>query len=98
MKSMVTMVAGCLAATVLVVPAFADDGDNARRGISVQKFGAVCNGKHDDTNAFKKAVAAAPVGFLLTVPAGQCVLTDTIVIDKPLQIAGVGFGSQVLGK
>lgn len=83
---------GLLAASY--APVFAQEGVGRT---SVRQFGALCNGVHDDTEAFARAVAVN-AGGLLTVPAGRCVLSDTIVISKPIKIEGVGLGSQIYGR
>src|SRR4051812_20963835 len=84
-----------VASLILVSGATADDGVGRS---SVQQFGANCNGQHDDTNAFKAAVAGTAAGGIVRVPEGNCILTDTIVIAKPITLQGVGSGSQIFGR
>jgi hypothetical protein len=74
----------------------ADDDAAPRRTINVVNHGAKCNGRHDDTAAFRNAIAAAK-GGVVSVPPGRCVLSDTLVIDgtNPVSIVGAGRGSQI---
>jgi hypothetical protein len=76
---------------VAIAPSFADDDAAPRRTISVVDHGARCNGRHDDTEAFRKAIAAAK-GGVVSVPPGRCVLTDTLVINASNQVSIVGAG------
>jgi hypothetical protein len=82
---------------VAIAPSFADDDAAPRRTINVVNHGAKCNGKHDDTEAFRKAITAASKGGVVSVPSGRCVLTDTLVIDGSSQVSivGAGRGSQI---
>jgi hypothetical protein len=96
MASYSQAIALALMSAALVAPARAEDnGHGIRR--SVREFGAICDGRHDDTHAFKAAVAAAASGGMLHVPAGKCILNDTIVIKKNVSIVGTGFASQIYG-
>ena len=72
-------------------------GQSLFQTTNVLLYGARCDGISDDTQAFKNAVAAAPTGDIVFIPAGRCVLSDTIVVAKPLTIQGTGFGSQIYG-
>jgi hypothetical protein len=63
--------------------------------VNVRDQGALCNGTNDDTLAFKKAIAAAPVGGRVVVPPGSCVVTDTLLVNSPVSIVGEGLGSQI---
>lgn len=67
---------------------------------NVRESGAACNGYDDDTLAFRRAIASAPVGGVVFVPPGRCVLSDTIIIGggHPVSIVGSGIGSQILEK
>jgi Pectate lyase superfamily protein len=57
---------------------------------NVRDFGAVGDGKHDDTEAFKRALAEVPAGVIL-VPEGRYVITDLLAITKPnLVLRGEG--------
>lgn len=63
---------------------------------SVKDFGAVGDGQTDDTDAFKRAIAATENGALL-VPAGRYVLTDFLYIRKSnLVLRGEGPEKSVL--
>lgn len=80
---------------VMASPARADDGPH--RWINVHNHGAKCNGQHDDTQAFRKAIADAPAGGVVWVPPGRCVLTDTVEIleTHAVSIVGSGRASQI---
>ncbi len=53
-------------------------------------FGAVGDGVHDDTAAFKSAVASVEAG-VISIPPGRYVVTDIIEIGKPnLVLRGAG--------
>ena len=84
-------------AAVLVGPAAADNDDNDRARINVHDHGAVCDGRHDDTFAFTRALQAVASGGAIFVPSGKCVLTQTLIISKPVTITGTGFASQIYG-
>ena len=90
------LLAAGAASLLLVTAAVAADADDSR--VNLRDHGALCNGSHDDTNAFKKAVTATKPGGILRVPVGNCNLSDTIVIDKPMTLAGAGLGSQIYGR
>ena len=77
-------------------PAFADD-DTPNRTINVRDHGATCNGTHDDTAAFRKAIDKAPVGGMVLVPPGRCVVSDTLLINSAnaVSIVGAGRASQI---
>ena len=63
---------------------------------SVRQFGAVGDGKADDTEAFRKAIAATAKGAIL-IPAGRYVLTGQIEIAKSgVVLRGEGIGKTVL--
>jgi hypothetical protein len=64
---------------------------------NVRDHGAKCNGSFDDTTAFRKAINDAPVGGVVFVPPGHCVVTETLVINAthPVSIIGSGVGSQI---
>lgn len=50
--------------------------------VNVRRFGARGDGQHDDTQAFKQAIAAIDRGVVY-IPAGRYLITDIIRIDKP---------------
>ena len=53
----------------VVSPALADE-EAPHRTINVRNHGAVCNGQHDDTQGFRKAIEKAPIGgTVLVLPA-----------------------------
>lgn len=95
---MIATVAATISLTALVVPVLAEDDHDQNDLTSVRRFGAVGNGIHDDTLAFKRAVETTPTGGTLRIPAGKYVLTDTIVVKKAITISGSGHGSQIYGK
>lgn len=55
---------------------------------NVKTYGAKGNGIADDTEAFKKALAAAHNGGVVNVPAGNYILSDGLVIPKGVMIKG----------
>jgi Pectate lyase superfamily protein len=85
-----------LFALAFATPSFADD-EKPHRTINVHDHGAKCNGTHDDTAAFRKAINRAPVGGMVLVPPGRCVVSDTLVIDpsQAVSIVGAGRASQI---
>jgi hypothetical protein len=69
--------------------------DPPARG-NVRDFGAVGDGVHDDTEAFRKGIETVENGALL-VPAGRYVITDRLVIAKPnFVLRGAGAAKSVL--
>lgn len=63
---------------------------------SVKDFGAVGDGEHDDTQAFKDAIAATERGAVF-VPPGRYKITDIIWIEKPnLVLRGAGPQESIL--
>ena len=63
---------------------------------NVQDFGATGDGTTDDTQAFKRAIAATENGTLF-VPAGRYKITDILKIAKPnFVLRGAGEGNTVL--
>lgn len=64
--------------------------------VSVKKFGAVGDGRTDDTAAFRAAVAATDAGAIF-IPAGRYVLTDTVRIERSgVVLRGAGADKTVL--
>ena len=64
--------------------------------ISVKDLGAKGDGKTDDTEAFKKAIAAGPDKLVL-IPKGRYVLTDMLEIQQPrIVLRGAGPKDTVL--
>jgi len=63
------------------------------RQINVQRFGAVGDGKKDNTSAFKKAAVAAArtKGAEIVIPAGHYVITGTIVLPKEVSLRALGW-------
>ena len=55
--------------------------------VNVKNYGAVGDGVTDDTNAFKAALADMDGGTLF-IPNGDYVISDTLTIDKPINIYG----------
>lgn len=69
---------------------------NVAVATDVKKFGAIGDGKSDDTEAFRRALKATPRGAIL-IPAGRYVLTDILTIDRSqLVLRGAGPGQTVL--
>ena len=82
---------------VTAAPSFADQWRGHNGWTDVGEFGAVCDGRHDDTRAFQAAIARAPLGGVVFVPAGKCIVSDTLAIDasKPVSFVGSGRASQI---
>ncbi|WP_343670922.1 glycosyl hydrolase family 28-related protein [Chitinophaga sp.] len=55
---------------------------------NVKTYGAKGNGSQDDTEAFKKALAAAHAGGVVNVPAGNYILSDGLVIPGGVIVKG----------
>ncbi len=63
---------------------------------SVKDFGALGDGRTDDSAAFRQALAATAKGAIL-VPPGRYVLKSQVVIDKSgVVLRGAGIGKTVL--
>lgn len=63
---------------------------------NVKDFGAVGDGAHDDTDAFKQAIAQTNEGAIL-IPEGKYIITDILNIGKSnLVLRGEGAGKSVL--
>ncbi len=64
--------------------------------ISVKDFGATGDGQADDTEAFKKAIAAGPDKLIL-IPKGRYILSDILEITQPrIVLRGEGAEATVL--
>lgn len=69
--------------------------------LNVVDYGAIGDGSKDDTQAFQEAIAAAtrpgqpPVGDTILVPAGDYLISDTLVIEevRGLRLMGAGPGA-----
>jgi hypothetical protein len=77
-----------------VAPAFADDDSSA----SIKTYGAAGDGRQDDTQAFRQALASVKAGGTILLPPGNYTFSDTIVISKPVKIVGQGFTTQLYNK
>ncbi|HKP69668.1 MAG TPA: glycosyl hydrolase family 28-related protein [Pyrinomonadaceae bacterium] len=65
--------------------------DAATRGFyNIRDFGAVGDGKTDDTRAFKSAMAviASNNGGMLTIPDGDYVVSETVTLPSAITIRG----------
>jgi len=64
--------------------------------VSPTRFGALCNGVHDDTAAFQSAInaAVAPVnhviGGMVSVPAGTCIISRKLLVKDRAVLRGQG--------
>jgi hypothetical protein len=65
------------------------------RGINVRAYGAVGDGKADDTEAFQKAIQAAKAGDILYIPRGNYLVKEELYIDHGIHLLGDGPKSQV---
>src|SRR5689334_21202322 len=65
--------------------------------IDVTKFGAVGDGKTDNTKAFRDAIRKCKKNQAVYIPAGTYLLTDSLVIGKSnICIRGAGAGKTKL--
>lgn len=64
----------------------------------VTAFGAVCDGRTDDTPAFNKAIAAASTSQgTMSVPGGRtCELTSMLTLPSNVRLVGAGPGDSIL--
>ncbi|WP_420130314.1 glycosyl hydrolase family 28-related protein [Longimicrobium sp.] len=62
---------------------------------NVRGYGAVGDGKTDDTGAIRTAIAAVPDGGTLYIPTGTFRVTQTIDINRDISIEGSGPGSAI---
>jgi Pectate lyase superfamily protein len=85
----------CLLLIATAAPSLAQVAKTGRA--NVRDYGALCNGTYDDTSAFQQAIAAAPIGGIVFVPPGHCVVSQTLVISSShsVSLAGDGVGSQI---
>lgn len=62
----------------------------------VRQFGALGDGRADDTAAFRRAIAATAAGAVL-VPAGRYLIRDRLLLDRPgLVLRGEGPARSIL--
>ena len=60
--------------------------------VNVMDFGAIGDGITDDTAAFKAAIDAVPLHGSMFIPSGIYLLTESLVVQKPIKIAGNYYG------
>jgi len=60
-------------------------------GVNVKDYGAAGDGQTDDTQAFRDAIIAAPVGTAVLIPTGVYKITNTLVITKGIVLRGEGY-------
>jgi hypothetical protein len=70
--------------------------DKVREIVSVKDFGAVGNNVADDTNAFKNAISAITAGQWLYVPPGTYKITETLILNKQINLLGDGWDASRL--
>lgn len=59
---------------------------------NVKEFGAKGDGSTDDTAAFQMAInSLGSQGGCLYVPRGYYIITDTLVINRPIELIGEGY-------
>jgi hypothetical protein len=61
----------------------------------VRFTGAYGNGTHDDTAAIQKAIDTTGAGGVVFFPRGRYLVSNEFVINKAINLQGVGFGSQI---
>lgn len=89
-----------LLCSLLAFPACATTPEAmAKLGVNVGQFGAVGDGKADDTAAIQKALDFAfKQGHLVVFPAGSYVISKPLVVPRNVEIngAGLGFTSSII--
>lgn len=81
--------------------------DKNKYVISVHDYGAIGDGVHDDTSAFKQAIQKAKTlvninrvlteGVTITLDGGRYLITETLLIDESgIFIEGVTYGSSTI--
>lgn len=75
-----------------------DDNDSLSSfGLNVKNFGAKGDNNHDDSDAFQNAIDSAMVtGNRVLVPAGNYIISKTLLLKKGVSLVGVGPGSTPL--
>jgi chitodextrinase len=112
MRMRKTLIAGlCLALSISAAPALAQTvGANVTvnkvaeewvaapaGALSVTSFGAVGDGKTDNSKAFRSAIASAgQLKVPLYIPPGRFLVKESITIDHPVVFAGSGRKSSVI--
>lgn len=88
---------GALLLLLLAVPACAQSVVVKEAPARVLDFGARCDGRHDDTAAFRDAIKAlSDRPHRLLLPEGVCRITGPVVIPTPMvQLVGEGAGSVI---
>lgn len=61
--------------------------------VNIKDFGAVCDGKTDDTISIRKAIAYAEEHNKKVLIPGVSVISEEIEIKKPIIIEGIGSGA-----
>jgi Pectate lyase superfamily protein len=76
----------------------AGKGSGSSTGLytSVKNYGAVGNGKHDDTHAIRTAISAAPSGGTVWFPSGIYRVSKTIVLRSGCTYRGSNAASSVI--
>ncbi len=74
---------------------------NSTEVFNVEDYGAIGDGKANDTEAVRQAIHAvesAPFGGVIYFPSGKYRITETLLftVRKPLEIRGNGWSSEVL--
>jgi len=89
--------AGGSMATSASASSLAERGFSAPGALDVRDFGAVGDGKKDDTGAFRAAVAAAAEqgGNLVAVPRGDYLLEGTLEVPDDVVLEGVWRGPTI---
>ena len=63
---------------------------------SVRDFGAVGDGKHDDTEALREAFKSIPSGTAVHLPRGDYVLSGVVDIPPTCALMGEPFGARLI--
>lgn len=63
--------------------------------LNVRDYGALGDGVHDDSSAIISAIQASTDGGSVYFPPGNYLVTQELNITKPVQLYGVGLGTQL---
>jgi len=79
------------------VPAFVPNAQT----INIRDYGAIGDGRHDDSDALRNALAASHDGSTIYIPAGTYIVdpgSHPFLLEKGISMIGAGAGSVLLVK
>ncbi len=59
-------------------------------GVNINNFGATGDGITDDSQSFLDAIEACPDNHAVFIPAGTYLITNRLLIEKPIAVRGAG--------